>query len=150
MKLELKRFQQEYYAEYASWFADPELNHNLGPMDQEWLDVVLSQPEWEGITWAVFHGMELVAVIETVFDPEHRLPAAITALAIKPSHRKQGIGTSVLQQILSFHKSKGIVEHVTYVSIHNPGGRRCVEKAGFMAVTEEPNEHGYIMFRHHQ
>ena len=150
MKLEFKRFQQEYYAEYASWFTDPELNHHLGPMDQEWLDVTLSQPESAGVTWAVFRGTKLVAVVETAFDPEHRLPAAVTALAIKPSLRKHGIGTSVLQQILSLHKSKGIVEHVAYVSIHNPGGWRCVEKAGFMAVTAEPNEHGYIMFRHHQ
>jgi ribosomal protein S18 acetylase RimI-like enzyme len=145
MKLELKRFQQEFYAEYASWFADPDLNHHLGPMDQEWLDVVLSQAEWEGITWAVFHDLELVAV----FDPEHRLLAAVTALAIKPGLRRQGIGTSVLQQVLSLHKSKGIIEHVAYVSIYNSGGRRCLEKAGFTAVTAEPNEYGYIMFRHH-
>ena len=45
MDFELNRFQQEHYAEYASWFADPELNRHLGPIDQGWLDAVLSQPE---------------------------------------------------------------------------------------------------------
>jgi hypothetical protein len=52
MNLELKRFQQEHYAEYASWFVDHELNQHLGPIDQEWLDEVLAQPESAGNTWA--------------------------------------------------------------------------------------------------
>lgn len=44
MDFELNRFQQEHYAEYAAWFADPELNRHLGPIDQEWIDAVLSHP----------------------------------------------------------------------------------------------------------
>jgi len=60
-KFELKQFQPEYFAEYASWFVDPELNRQLGPMDPAWLEVVLSQPESAGVTWAAFRGMELVA-----------------------------------------------------------------------------------------
>jgi ribosomal protein S18 acetylase RimI-like enzyme len=150
IKLELKHFQREHYAEYASWFVDPELNRHLGPMDQTWLDAVLSRPESAGVTWAVFRGTELVAVAETVFDPEGFLPAGITAIATKPGLRRQGIGTIMLQQILSLHKSKGIVEHVAYVSPHNPDGRRLLEKAGFVVATVEPNEHGYIEFRHQQ
>ena len=148
--LELKRFQREHYAEYASWFADPELNRHLGPMDEIWLEAVLSQLEPAGVTWAVFRGIELVAVVETVFDPERRLPAGITAIAVKPGLRRKGICTIVLHQMLSLHKSKGIVEHVAYVSIHNSGGRRCLEKAGFVSVTTKPDERGYIELRRHQ
>jgi hypothetical protein len=29
MNLEFKRFRQEYYAEYASWFVDPEVPQQL-------------------------------------------------------------------------------------------------------------------------
>ena len=148
--LELKHFQREYYAEYASWFTDPELSRHLGPMDEIWLEAVLSQPESAGVTWAVFLGIELVAVVETVFDPERRLRAGIAAIAVKPGLRRQGIGTSVLDQILSMHKSKGIDQHVAYVSIHNSGGRHCLEKAGFVSVTTRPDEQGYIEFRHDQ
>jgi GNAT superfamily N-acetyltransferase len=126
INLELKHFQREHYAEYASWFIDPELNRYLGPMDEVWLEAVLSQPKLAGVTWAVFRSIELIAVVETVFDPEHRLPAGITAIAVKPNLRRQGIGPMVLQQILFLHKSKGIVEHVAYVSMHDSVGRRCV------------------------
>ena len=150
INLELKHFEREHYAEYASWFIDPELNRHLGPTDEVSLEAVLSQPKSAGVTWAIFRGIQLIAVVETVFDPERRLLAGITAIAVKPTLRRQGIGTMVLQQILSLHKSQGIVEHVTYVSIHNSGGRRCVEKAGFVPVTTEPDKRGYIEFRHHQ
>lgn len=150
MDFGLKRFQQEHYAEYASWFADPELKRHLGPIDQEWLDAVLSQPESAGVTWAVFRHRELVAVVETVFDPENNLRAAITAIAVKPSLRRQGIGTSVLRLILSLHKSKGIAEHVAYISLQNLGGQRWATRAGFVPVTSEPDERGYIEFRHLQ
>lgn len=150
MNLNLKRFQREHFAEYASWFADPEINLHLGPMDEEWLDVVLSQSEAEGVTWAVFRGAELVAVVETAFDPKNSLLAVIPAIATKPELRQQGIGTAALRLILSLHKDKGIVEHIAYVSIHNLGGRLCVERAGFVPVSSTPDEHGYIEFRHRQ
>lgn len=150
MNFELIRFQREHFEEYASWFVDPELNRHLGPMDQAWLEAVLSQPESAGVTWAVFRGREMVAVVETIFDPEQRLPAGITALATRPDLRRQGIGSTVLQQILLHHKSQGIVEHVAYISIHNSGGQRCAEKVGFAPITNEPNERGYLEFRHRQ
>ena len=150
LHLVFKRFQREDFDEYVTWFVDPELNRHLGPMDQAWLEAVLTQPESAGETWAVFHGMELVAVVETVFDPEHELPAAISAIATKPGHRRRGIGLAVLRQILSLHKRRGLVEHVAYISIHNPSGRGCVEKAGFVPVTSQPDEHGLIEFRHRQ
>ena len=77
MDLAFKRFRREDYDEYASWFVDPEMNRHLGPMDEFWLEAVLSQPESAGVTWAVFRGLELVAVVETVFDSEQRLPVGI-------------------------------------------------------------------------
>ena len=150
MDLAFKRFRREDYVEYASWFIDPEMNRHLGPMDESWLEAVLSQPESAGVTWAVFRGRELVAVVETVFDSEQCLPVGITAIAVKPGFRRQGIGTRVLGQILLYHKNQGLVEHVAYISINNAGGRRCVEKAGFVPVTNQPNADGYLEYRHHQ
>lgn len=150
MNLVFRRFQQEDYPEYAAWFIDPELNRRLGPMDQEWLDAVLTEPESAGITWAVLRDAELVAVVETVFDHQNHKPAGITAMAAKPSLRRQGIGTAVLRQILSQHQSRGIAEHVAYIAIDNLAGQRCIERVGFVPVSTEPNEHGFIEYRHRQ
>jgi ribosomal protein S18 acetylase RimI-like enzyme len=149
MNLEFKRFKKEYYTEYASWFSDPELNRHLGPMDLAWLEATLSQLESQGVTWAVFCSRELIAVVETSFEEENCLLAAITAIATKPSFRQRGIGTSVLQMIRKLHGSKGISEHIAYVCVDNEAGRRCLTKAGFVAVSSRPDERGYIEFRHY-
>jgi len=109
---------------------------------------VLSQPEAAGETWAVFRDQEMVAVVETVFDPNRSQPVAIPALAVKPGLRRQGIGTSVLRLILFVHKQKGMVKHVAYISPHNLGGQRCASKAGFAPVSSRPDEHGYLEFRY--
>ena len=140
--LVLKRFQPEHYAEYASWFADPELNRRLGPIDADWLEAVLSQPEREGMTWAALRGAELVAVVETALDPERRLPAVITAIATRPALRRQGIGSRVLAQVLALHRSQGIGEHLAFVAADSPGAQRCLEKAGFVRAAPEPDAHG--------
>jgi GNAT superfamily N-acetyltransferase len=148
--LQFRRFQQEYYLEYASWFVDLELNRHLGPMDKDWLDAVLSEPESEGVTWAVFRDNEMVAVVETFFRSGNGSSAVITGLATKPNLRGQGIGTTVLTMILSHHKRKGITNHIAYISINNKAGQRCAEKADFVRVTSKPDEHGYIELRHHR
>jgi hypothetical protein len=81
MNLRLERFQAAHYSEYASWFADAELNRLLGPMDEVWLNAVLSEPESQGMTWAVFRDAEFVAVVEAVYDPENVSSAAISGPA---------------------------------------------------------------------
>lgn len=150
MDLIYNRFQREHYADYASWFVDAELNRNLGPMDDEWLEAILTEPETAGVTWAVFRGKDMVAVIEAWYDPENPLVAAITALATKPSLREQGIGSTVLQQILELHRSKGITTHLAYIQENNLAAQRCAQKVGFTQADSPPNEYGMLEFRHNQ
>jgi ribosomal protein S18 acetylase RimI-like enzyme len=149
MKLEFRPFQEEWYPEYAAWFADAELNRRLGPMDLEWLDATLSMREAAGMTWAIFREGELVAVIETAFDPDAPQRAAITALATKPHLRRQGIGRAVLEQLLEMHYSKGIHEHWAHLAASNQAARNLLEGCGFKVISDIPNEHGYIEFERH-
>src|SRR4051812_32423872 len=104
MNLQLERFQAEHFAEYASWFVDEELNRHLGPMDDAWLKFVLAESAAEGMTWAVICNSEFVAVLETVHDPQNVPNAVISAVATNPALRWQGIGSAVLQLVLSLDK----------------------------------------------
>lgn len=146
MQLEMKRFQWEFYADYAAWFSDAELNRQLGPMDEDWLESVLNEPVSEGGTWAVFQSSELVAVIETSFDSQGQLPAGIRAIAVKPALRQQGIGSAALRQLILLHQANDQSSLVTYISATNHAALRFVLKNGFQATTETPDEHGFIEF----
>lgn len=147
MNLELKPFAPERFAEYASWFADPDLNRQLGPLDEEWLELTVSGGEEPGDeTWAVFRGGEFVAVVEALIDPRDQ-SYAIASVATKPALRRQGIGSAALRHVLAVHESRGITEHTAQVSVHNQAGQRCAASAGFTPLTGQPNARGYIELR---
>jgi GNAT superfamily N-acetyltransferase len=147
MELEFKRFSRECFAEYAAWFVDAELNRWLGPMDEEWLECVLGEDDSEGETWAVFRDAELVAVVECVFPPSDPTSPIISALATKPALRRQGIGAAALQHLLALHRSRGIAEHGARIAANNAVGLQCAVKAGFVLVSSEPDQHGYVDLR---
>ncbi len=94
----------------------------------------------------MFRDEVLVAVVETVFDPESKL-AAVSALAVKPDLRGQGVGIVVLKQLLATHRKRGVRRHVAYVKVDNQTARRCLEHVGFV-LSAEPNAYGYLEFRH--
>ncbi|HUJ70826.1 MAG TPA: GNAT family N-acetyltransferase [Verrucomicrobiae bacterium] len=148
MALDLVPFRHEFFEEYSSWFRDPELNRHLGPMNREWLDCVLSEPEASGVTWAAFSDSVLVGVVETAFDPDNRLPAAITAVAVKPSLRRQGFGADIIREVLSRDHDKGQHDHIAYISPDNPAAQRLLTKLGFTPSSVAPAPSGYIEFRH--
>ena len=82
MRLNFRRFQAGDFAMYKAWFADPELERWLGPLDDEWLAAVLSERASDRATWLISDGETPVAVIETSLHPENESLAAVTGLAV--------------------------------------------------------------------
>jgi ribosomal protein S18 acetylase RimI-like enzyme len=148
MQLGWRRFQADDYPTYAAWFDDPELNCQLGPLDEEWLETVLIEPPADGATWAVLRDHEVVAVVEVAYDRQHPATAAIMALAVKPALRGQGIGAAVLRDVLARHRRAGITEHRALIAATNLAAQRLVAKAGFQRIAAEPDAYGMLQFRH--
>ena len=138
------RFRREHFDEYRAWFVDPELNRRLGPMDDEWLTAILGETDEQGITWAVFVGSELVGVVETVFGSD--LPCAITAIAVKPAWRRQGLGRAMLRQLFADYRARGIEAYLAYVEETNVAASKLLLDVGFKAVSA-PNDKRYVEFR---
>jgi ribosomal protein S18 acetylase RimI-like enzyme len=112
----------------------------------EWLSAILARTEEEGITWAVYLGAEMVGVVETVFDPEKVLLVGITALAVKPVLRRQGIGSAILRELLVSHNRLGIREHCVFIHMSNEAAHQLFERQGFVQVSEL-DKHGYIEYQ---
>ena len=148
MRLNLRRFQAGDFAMYKAWFADPELERWLGPLDDEWLAAVLSERPSDRATWLVLDGDASVAVLETALHLINSSLAAITGLAVKPELRGQGIGTAVLRKVLALHRREGRFEHLAYICEDNGTAWRCFERSGFVPVTLTPNGEGFLGLRH--
>lgn len=97
-------FKVEDFKEYASWFEDPELNRELGPMDQEWLNHVLS--EIPPRHYSVFDQGRLVAVVGTELPGKRSSTWVVTDIAVKPTLKRQGIARSALSYLIQIHQQR--------------------------------------------
>jgi len=144
--LQFRKFVREDFPEYQSWYADADLNEQLGPMetDDEWLYYVLS--EWNGIEYSVFRDGALVAVLGIVFPDDEHPSYYITDLAVKPGLRRQGIGTEALKTLFALHPLKAGQMWKTYVAAKNPRVRVLLERSGWICETETPSESGMLPY----
>ena len=100
LQIEFTKFGPEYFDEYRHWFADATLARALGPApDEEWLEHI--QHDDSGSQFAVLAAGELVAVVGIVFPIEEAAYSVITDFAVRPNLRKTGVGTQVLDQLLT-------------------------------------------------
>jgi ribosomal protein S18 acetylase RimI-like enzyme len=97
--LEFLPFESKHFSEFQSWFADPELNKWLGPMeaDDPWLAATLQQTN--GQTFGVWESSELVAVVGVTHRNDQHDYLVINQIAVKPEHRNQGLGSRVLSEL---------------------------------------------------
>ncbi len=154
--LTLKPFKKEDFPEYLSWFQDPDLNEQLGPMekDDEWLTYAIDQQkgltEYVGCTYSVFQNEKLVSIIGVDFpDPtNHRY--GISSIAIKPNLRERGIGSKALQELINLHPLKSRQYWVAYVDEKNPKAKLFFEANGWTctALPSSENNHMYVLEYH--
>ena len=145
-QLSFSRFHPDYFEEYRSWFADPELDQQLGPMEENdpWLEYVMSNQE--GTDFAVFRDGEMVAEIGLLFPNEENPAYYITHLAVKPELRGQGIGSLVLSAIIVLYPLQRGVSWRCFVHKNNHKTRFFLEKNKWKCQNEFPDEEGFLAF----
>lgn len=90
--MQIRHFQASDFPAYESWFADPVLNAQLGPMDQDWLNHVLN--DTTTAQYSVVRGDGLVAVVGVCLPNEAHPYYFITDFAVRPDLRGRGVGRS--------------------------------------------------------
>ena len=145
-QLSFSRFHPSDFEEYLSWFADPELDQHLGPMEANdpWLNYVMSNQE--GTDFAVYKDGEMVAEIGLLFPNEENPAYYITNLAVKPELRRQGIGSLVLSAIIILYPLQRGVSWRCFVHKNNHKTRAFLEKNQWTGQNEFPDEEGFIEF----
>ena len=140
MAFEFQAFAAADFPEYQSWYADHELNQRLGPMDNAWLNDVLTNSA--GCTWSVRQSNELVAVIGVVLPDADHPCYCITDFAVKPKLRNQRIGSVVLAQLLQQHELAPHQYWQAYVDQRNPKALAFFTTNGWQVSANTPDETG--------
>lgn len=141
MNLTFSAFKKEDFPEYLSWYSDAELNLHLGPMKEndEWLQAVLG--EADGKHYSVFGERKLIAVIGVIFPTPDHPEYFITDFAVNPILRSQGLGTTILHQLMQIHSLKAGQSWKAVVDAKNPKAKAFFERSGWKS-SEEHDEHG--------
>ncbi|WP_353482821.1 N-acetyltransferase [Haliscomenobacter sp.] len=139
--LKITPFKREDFEEYQSWFADPELNKHLGPMEIEdsWLEHVLNNNP-EGCEYSVFIDQKMVAEVGILLPNSDNPSFYITNLAVHPKLRNQGIGSVVLSELMQMHPLKVGQSWKAFVDAENLKAIAFLEKNGWKRLSKIPDE----------
>jgi RimJ/RimL family protein N-acetyltransferase len=151
--IELRPFTPEVLGAVAPWFDDAETARWLGGRD--WPESLLRliadpPPEHRGSSvreragWIATLDGDPVALIDTEVYVDG---TAAVALVVAPTHRRRGVGAAALAAIgrLLAH-SRGVEALIGGVEDHNEASHSCVKRAGFVAVSGDPDEEGFINY----
>ncbi|MDN6858487.1 GNAT family N-acetyltransferase [Pseudomonas sp. CAN2814] len=97
--MQIRPFQAEDFPPYESWFADPVLYAQLGPMDRYWLEQVLSDAD--KALYSILRGDLLVAVVGVCLPTPAHPYYFVTDLAVRPELRGTGVGRAVMALVMN-------------------------------------------------
>lgn len=125
----------------VEWFRDDAINAALGPLDQEWLDAVLSD---EGTVQLVVETEGTpVGLVGIAWDPNGDAHV-ITDIAVTPRTRRRGLGKTVLAAATAWPQHPRARGWVAFVDPSNRGARAFFEAIGWAS---EGLEDGMYRFR---
>ena len=143
-KIIFKRFEEENFEEYKQWFSHNAIKHTLYDIDDEWLDFVLNDDT--GIEYAVFAKEELIAVVGIELPNRDHPEYVIKNIAIKPSNFRQGLGSRVLEKLVSLHLLKENESWVAFVEKHNIAAQLFFQKNGWNREESTKDEDDMIRY----
>jgi ribosomal protein S18 acetylase RimI-like enzyme len=139
--MEMRPFVREDFEPYRLWFVDPVLDRELGPMDNHWLEYVLNEnPPKE---FCFFENDKLVAVIGTELPEPETASWYITAIAVDPTRKREGIGRRAIETLIENHSTQTSAPQkwTAFVSKTNIGARRFFRELNwFESVEAEPDD----------
>ena len=135
MQLQFSKFKAQDFPEYKSWYQDEELNRQLGPMDEEWLNAVLT--EKDGIQYSIFHNENLVAVVGIKYPMKNYPFYCITDIAVHPQQKRKGIASHIIQQLIQLHPLKKGETWRAYVTPDNKSAQAFFDRMSWQQITPE-------------
>lgn len=124
--MELRLFSADDWSWVREWFQDGLLDRELGPMDTEWLDAVLT--ERNGVQMVVTIRAEPVALVGCLWGTDQHPSHYITDIAVAPRLRGQGLASQALQQVIAWPGHPPIAKWTAFVNPRNSSAQSLLRK----------------------
>jgi ribosomal protein S18 acetylase RimI-like enzyme len=141
--LEVARFTAADFDEYASWFVDNELNERLGPIDEIWLDAVLSDSKHFQFVFRDPHNMVGVMGIDIRQDLSM---ATVTDVAVKPGMRRRKLAHEMLKVAMSRDEFRTVTYWYAIVESDNAAARKLLIGLGWAEVGPDETSGSHIQY----
>jgi len=150
--LRLVRFTSDDLQAVGVWFDDPETRRWLG--DRRWPEMILglaADPPAEHRAhrvigrraWIIEEGDVRIGMIDVEIYADR---TAGLAFVVAPGHRGRGVARRGLEAIATQLAAKGVQEVFGGVETDNVASMRCMEAAGFIRRSQEPDAEGFVYF----
>lgn len=143
--MELRVFSAGDWPWVQDWFRDPILDRELGPMDTDWLDAVLS--ERDGVQLVAIIQARPVALVGCVWGHQPDGLHGVTDVAVAPGMQRRGIGSRALDLVLEWPGHPPSRGWMAVVNPLNVVARSFLTKQGWQEGA--PQEGGMIRFEKH-
>ncbi|MBD9630628.1 GNAT family N-acetyltransferase [Pseudomonas sp. PDM19] len=127
--MQIRPFQLGDIPPYESWFKDPLLDAQLGPMDRYWLEQVLKDAD--KAQYSILHGGQLIAVVGVCLPTAAHPYYFVTDLAVRPELRGSGVGRAVMTLVMSRPELQGSPLWRASVRPDNPTALAFLIKLGW-------------------
>ena len=142
--IQYHKFRKSDFSTYQRWFTDAELNKQLGPLDNDWLNYILADSTGDQFCFTHFDALIAVAGISspTVVFPYN----VITDIAVRPNLRRQGIGRFILELLPPMVKRDGAQIWRANVNPTNLAAIQLFEKSGWARIEQKTPDDDMIIF----
>jgi len=144
--IQYHKFRKSDFSAYQSWFSDPELNQQLGPIDKDWLDYILNDAT--GVQYCFTHFDALIAVVGISNPTIERQDYVVTDIAVRPDLRRQGLGRIILHLLPSMMKRGPAKLWRAYVNPDNRAAIQLFESSGWARMEKRMREDDMIIFEY--
>lgn len=128
-EISLRPFKRADWAWLQVWFQDEITNQELGPLDEEWLEHVLS--DRRGVQLVAETQGQPVAIIGVTWGIENDPPHAITDLAVHPDKRRRGFGLQSVQAVIGWPGHPMTNKWIAFVELRNKPAQEMLTALGW-------------------
>lgn len=111
--------------------------------DADWME---RAKRWDGVTGILYLAMDAdvaCGMAGSFIDEKDAARAQLISMWSAPTHRKQGVGRMLVEQVIAWARSRGVKVLTLMVTSVNPGAERFYEQLGFVRTGRtEPYPNG--------